>query len=216
MVRSYKREITVFDSFYAVEYATAMKLGDIAQVIPGYAFRGAIKPDITGDTFVLQAKDLVQGLPITGTDTLTSIALEVAYSSFLQKHDVLLVSRGMKAGSFRSTVFMAEDTNVIASASVHVIRPATLNVIPEYLSHYLNSKKGQDDLTQIVTGSYIGAIPRRSLEQIRIPIPDLNKQKAIVDLFNNIQAQQKLLDRKKQLKQQIIEATFKNITRHHD
>lgn len=216
MVRSYKREIATFDSFYAVEYATAMKLGDIAQVIPGYAFRGAIKPDKTGDTFVLQAKDLVQGSPIKGVDTLTPIALDVSYSSFLQKHDVLLVARGMKAGSFRSTVFMAEDTNVIASASVHVIRPVTPNVIPEYLSHYLNSKKGQDDLTQIVTGSYIGAIPRRSLEQMRIPIPDLNKQKAIVDLFNNIQAQQKLLDRKKELKQQIIEATFKNITRHHD
>ena len=192
-----------------------MKLGDIAQVIPGYAFRGAIKPDVSGDTFVLQAKDLIQGSPIVGTDTLTRIALDASYSSFLRMHDVLLVARGMKAGSFRSTVFMSDDMNVIASASVHVIRPSVPDVLSEYLSHYLNSKKGQDDLSQIVTGSYIGAIPRRSLEQIRIPIPDLHKQKAIIDLYSNIQAQQKLLDRKKELKQQIIEATFTNITKHH-
>lgn len=185
-------------------------------MIPGYAFRGAIKPDQSGDTFVLQAKDLVLGSPIVGTDTLTKISLDASYSSFLQLHDVLIVSRGMKAGAFRSTVFLSDAPNVIASASVHVIRTSTPNVLPEYLSHYLNSKKGQDDLSQIVTGSYIGALPRRSLLDIRIPVPDLKKQKAIVDLYKNIQAQQKLLDRKNELKQQIIEATFTNITRHHD
>lgn len=185
-------------------------------MIPGYAFRGAIKPDDSGDTFVLQAKDLTSGFPIEGTDTLTKITLDASYSSFLKMHDVLIVSRGMKAGAFRSTVFRAPAANVIASASVHIIRPIESEVLPEYLSHYLNSKKGQDDLSQIVTGSYIGAIPRRSLEQIRIPLPDIEKQRTIVNLFTNIQAQQKLLDRKKELKQQIIEATFTNITKHHD
>lgn len=184
-------------------------------MIPGYAFRGAIKPDDSGNAFVLQAKDLGIGSPVEGTGTLTKIVFDAPHSSSLKMHDVLIVARGMKAGAFRSTLFNAKAMNVIASASVHVIRITSPNVLPEYLSHYLNSKKGQDDLSGIVTGSYIGAIPRRSLEQVRIPVPDLKKQKAIVDLYKNIQAQQKILDRKKELKQQIIEATFKNLTTKH-
>jgi len=193
-----------------------MKLRDIAEVIPGYAFRGAITPVENGDLFVFQAKDLVRGVPFTDVSTLTQIPfLITGHIGYLKDNDVLLVARGMKAGTFRSTTFKAIEKNVLASSSVHILRLATSDVLPEYLSHYLNSKKGQDDLSQIVTGSYIGAIPRRSLEQIQIQVPDLNKQKAIVDLYSNIQAQQKLLDRKKELKQQIIEATFTNITKHH-
>lgn len=211
-----ERRIVIFWHIYVVEYTTAMKLGDIANIIPGYAFRGAIIPVESGDFFVFQAKDLVRGVSFTDVSTLTQIPFEITgHIGYLKNNDVLLVARGMKAGTFRSTTFKADEQNVLASSSVHIIRITSPEVIPEYLSHYLNSKKGQDDLSQIVTGSYIGAIPRRSLEQIRIPIPDLHKQKAIVDLYKNIQAQQKLLDRKKELKQQIIETTFKNLTTQH-
>jgi len=194
-----------------------MKLGEIADIIPGYAFRGAIVPDKGGALRVFQAKDLAKGVFVTDTSYLIPISFEIpAHAGFLHKDDVLLIARGMKAGAFRSTVFASKESNVIASASVHIIRLTVPDIMPEYVSHYLNSKKGQDDLSGIVTGSYIGAIPRRLLAQVEIPIPDLNKQKAIVDLYNNIQAQQRILDRKKELKQQIIDATFINIIKHHD
>jgi len=195
-----------------------MKLGDIAQVTLGYAFRGAIKPDKDGNILVLQAKDLVRGIPVTDTDHLTPISFDLpGYAGHLKRDDVLLISRGMKAGAFRSAVFESDATNVIASASIIIIRVTALDeVLPEYLSHYLNSKDGQVALSEIVSGSYIGALPRRELEKIKVPVPNINKQKAIVDLYRNMQEQQKILDRKNELKQQIIEATFTNITKQHD
>jgi len=194
-----------------------MKLGDIASTIAGFAFRGAITPDTNGDVLVFQAKDLARGAFVTDVHGLTPISSTLAgRAEYLKNNDVLLIARGMKAGAFRSTVFKSGASNVIASASVHIIRVSSSDVLPEYLSHYLNSKDGQDALSQIVTGSYIGALPRRSLEQLKIPIPDLRKQKTIVDLYQNMQMQQKILDRKNELKQQIIEATFTNITKHHD
>ncbi len=189
-----------------------MHIKDFGQVMAGYAFRGAIKPDINGHIFVFQAKDLIQGEPVANTTALTKISDEVpSYGGHLRRNDVVLVARGMKAGAFRSTVFTASDDNVIASSSVHVIRIIGQNILPEFLSLYLNSKEGQDALTNIVTGSYIGAIPRRELEKIKIPIPPLQKQEALIHLFRNMREQKKILDRKSEITQNIINATFKSL-----
>lgn len=190
-----------------------MLIKDIAQVIAGYTFKKAIESDNNGNVFVFQAKDLIQGEPLVNINTLTKVSLDIPeHLAYLQKYDILLIARGMKSGAFRSTVFLSDEPNVIASSSVHIIRVKNKEMLPEYISHYLNSKEGQDSLSQIVSGSYIGAIPRGELERIQIPIPLLQKQKAIIDLFQNMRAQQKILFRKNELKQNIINATFKNLT----
>lgn len=190
-----------------------MLIKDIAQVVAGYAFRGAITPDTNGGIFVFQAKDLIQGEPFVNTSTLAKVSLDIPeHLAYLQKNDILLIARGMKSGAFRSTVFVSDEPNVIASSSVHIIRVKNKEMLPEYISHYLNSKEGQDSLSQIVSGSYIGAIPRGELEKIQIPIPQLQKQKAIIDLFQNMRVQHKILFRKNELKQNIINATFKRLT----
>ncbi len=189
------------------------KIHEVATVIAGYTFRGAVTPDSAGSIRVFQAKDLVQGEPVVNIDALTRISQDASGNSgYLKKSDVLLVARGMRSGAFRSTVFLSDVLNVIASSSVHIIRVTITDVIPEYISHYLNSKEGQDSLSEIVSGSYIGAIPRKELENIKIPIPNLNKQQTIVDLHRNIREQQRILERKNEIKENIINATFKNLT----
>ena len=58
--------------------------------------------------------------------------------------------------------------------------------------------------------SVIKTILRRDLENIEIPIPDKKMQDIVINLFQNKQAQQKLLDRKKILINQIIESSITN------
>ena len=189
-----------------------MQINDIAEVVTGYTFRGAIRADANGNTFVFQAKDLVRGEPFVEVNVLTKIFHEGRTDAgVLRKDDVLLVARGMKPGSFRSTIFASEASNVVASSSVHVIRVKAANVMPEYISHFINSKEGQDSLSQIVSGSYIGAVPRRELEKIEIPIPPLRKQAALVHLYQNLREQERVLDRKREIAQNIIDATFKSL-----
>jgi restriction endonuclease S subunit len=84
-------------------------------------------------------------------------------------------------------------------------------VLPEYISQYLNSSKGQDDLSEIVSGSYIGAILRKDLENIDIPIPSVQKQKTIVNLFNNIQDQQSISNQENMIKQNIINSIYRKV-----
>ena len=187
-------------------------LHEIATVIAGYTFRGAVKPDSNGNIFVFQAKDIVQGEPCEDMSILTKISHDaLGYTGYLKKNDILLVARGMKSCAFRSTVFVSEVSNVIASSSVHVIRVTVANVLPEYISHYLNSKEGQDALSQIVSGSYIGALPRRELEKIKIPIPPLQKQQTLINLYRNIREQKKIVGLQNKIKQTIVNATFRNL-----
>lgn len=187
-----------------------MLLKDISDIIYGYTFRGAIIADSQGDTYVFQAKDLVQGAPVIHTDSLTRIIHpSKGRIGFLQKNDVLLVARGMKSGAFRSTVFLSDAQNVIASASVHIIHVTSSNVMPEYVSQYLNSDGGQTSLVDIVSGSYIGAILRKDLEDIDVPVPTLEKQHLLVDLYKNIQEQKRLSDREIEIKQSLINSIYR-------
>jgi restriction endonuclease S subunit len=190
-----------------------MFIKDIAEVQAGFAFREAIVPNREGNICVFQAKDLVQGVPFTNTASLIKVSLELPeYVGHLRKNDVLLVARGMKAGTFRSTVFNTDEVNVIASSSVHIIRITANDVIPEYVSHYLNCKDGQNAISEILSGAHIGVIPRKELENMKIPIPVIGKQKSIVNLMNNMREQQRIVEKRNALKQEIIDGTFRNLT----
>ncbi len=189
-----------------------MLIKEFAQVIGGYVFREAIQPDNNGDICVFQAKDLTAGEAIENVGTLTKISYNIPeYAGHLKKNDILVVARGMRSGSFRSAVFVSDAPNVIASSSIHIIRITAAGVMPEYVSRYLNSKIGQDALTQIVSGSYIGSLPRKEVEKIKIPIPTLEKQKAVVDLDRNIREQEKIINRQSEIKHNLMNAIFTSL-----
>lgn len=188
-----------------------MELREVADVISGYTFRGAVKSDPNGTVFVFQAKDLIQGQPMIDVRHLTKIAHDASSrTGALKKNDVLLVARGMKSGLFRSTVFASEEKSVIASSSIHIIRATDSRILPEFISLYLNSKQGQAAILDIVTGSYIGAIPRKKLERLKIPLLPLAQQKIFIQLEQNIRKQEKIREKQNQLRQNIMNATFQN------
>lgn len=190
-----------------------MKISNFAEVINGYTFRGAIETAENRDILVLQAKDITQGENVTEIEKLTPISFKgTRTASFLQKYDVLVVSRGMGVGSFRSVIFSLDTSNIIASSSLLILRIKNKEVLPEYISLYFNSTEGQNKILETVAGSYIRAISRKKFEEeIKIPIPPLETQHSLIKLNQNIKQQEKIYDRKKQLKQQIINATITNL-----
>lgn len=187
-----------------------IELCKFSTVISGYAFRGAIESDSKGNVLVVQAKNISASDPIVDIYPLTRAMFDVSgYAGYLQKNDVLIVARGMKSGAFRATVFFTDEMNVIASSSVYIIRIKDKNILSEYVAYYLNSTNGQDALADVISGSYIGALPRKELEGMAIPLPSLQKQQAIVNVHKNILAQQKILDRRRQINSNITNAIFK-------
>jgi restriction endonuclease S subunit len=190
-----------------------LKISNFAEIINGYTFRGAIETVKTRDILVLQAKDIIQGETIIESEKLTPISFKgTRTASFLQKDDVLIVSRGMGVGSFRSAIFSLDTSNIIASSSLLILRIKKKEVLPEYISLYFNSIEGQNKILETVAGSSILAISRKKFEEeIKIPIPPLEIQHSLIKLNQNIKQQEKIYDRKKELKQEIIKATITNL-----
>ena len=188
------------------------KISTFSDIILGYNFRSAIEEDITGNVSIIQAKNIVQDHPITHLDGLPRVSLiNTRTSAILQKKDILIVSRGTGIGSFRATIFDIEKKNAIASWSILIVRVKKPEIIPEYLCLYLNSEDGQKKILETISWATIHTISPKKFSEIGIPIIPLIKQKNMVWLHQNIIQQEKIYNRKKELKQEILTATLKNI-----
>lgn len=189
------------------------EIKQFATVISGYTFRGAIHPDQNGQIFVFQAKNIIANEPIDNKTTLTPINLKQPKSeSYLKNGDITIVSRGLGLGSFRATMFKSNKENILASSSVHIIRITTPDILPEYISAYLNSINGQTKISQKVSGSHFKTLLRKNLEELEIEIPPLEKQKTVVELQKNILEQEKLIEQKNKIQKNILNSIFTNLT----
>lgn len=186
------------------------KLEEISHITSGYTFRGSITKNSDGDVFVVQAKNLISNQDFDKISALTAISSTgIRNPYFLQHNDILIVSRGSGTGSFRSAVFVSSEKNIIASSSVHIVRVTDVTVLPKYISLYLNSPEGQKAISQIVTGgSYLQSLLIKNLADLQIPIPPMHVQKSLVALHENVMEQRKILERKIELQNNIINATF--------
>lgn len=190
-----------------------LSLADFSDIILGYNFRSAIKEDKNGNTYIIQAKNITQGQNISNTEWLTCISFTWdKTSAFLEKHDIVLVSRGTTLWSFRASIFDIDGENFLAAGSVIIIRVKKDIVIPEYISLYLNSDEGQKKILEIVSWATIQTISPPKLRDIKIPIIPLEQQNLIYHLHQNLLAQKRIQNRKHELYSQIISSSLKQLT----
>ena len=148
------------------------KLIEIIQIFAGYSFRSALQDDADGNMQVIQARDVRSGLYVNSLD-LRCIKMEYDGNRVVQKGDVILSSRGF----FIAAVVGDINRKTIATSSVYILRPDIKKIIPEYLAIYLNSTKGQNKFKRYETGAAMKTIFSRDLQEIKIPIPSMEKTK---------------------------------------
>lgn len=183
------------------------RLNQIADILSGYSFRMSVAKMPQGKTLVIQSQDLLpnsinfdlESLQKVNTDDLETLA-------FLKKGDVLVASKG------NSTVgYFDENLDAIATSSILVVRVNNKKLIPKYLAIYLSSPEGQKELEKISIGAYIKGISKSQLERLNIPVPDIEYQKRIISLYDNIVKQKDLLDRKKDINENILNYAVKKL-----
>lgn len=186
-----------------------MPIKEIADVVAGYTFRGSVPEDNEGSLYVLQAKNIKDSLTFSH-QTLTKTNIETSHTkAFAQDGDVVVSARGI----FKAAVLRSPQ-KVIASSSVYLLRlKNTVPMLPEFLALFMNSAIGQKDLSLITTGAAIKLILRKDLENIQVPVVALEQQKRVVALFENIQHQEELLNKRNELNKKIFEAAFQHIVR---
>lgn len=100
--------------------------------------------------------------------------------------------------------YESEEMPAVASTSFLVIRLHDRNVLPGYLTWFLNHSSTQTLLKGQARGSAIASISKAVLSELEIPIPNIHKQELILQLF-------KLRNKEKNLIQQIKNLREKEI-----
>jgi hypothetical protein len=191
-----------------------MKLGTIANIRSGYISRIKIDPRDDGACLLFQAKD-VDGEQLSyRTDAL--IRFDPGRSGkdwYLAPGDILFMARG--ARNYSILIDKMPD-NVLAAACFFVVRISSSEILPEYLSWYLNQSPVERYLKRFsARGVHMPVVRRKVLENIDIPLPSMEVQRqvaAINRLLAKEQDQyQKLAEKRKTLMTEIcLSAAFKS------
>lgn len=159
------------------------------------------KPVRDGEIIYLQAKHFDENGELA-----EALYPDLSAESKIQKHllkkgDVLFAAKGSK--NFAAW-YDNEDLPAVASTSFFVIRLHDRNVLPGYLTWFLNNPSTQALLKGQARGSSIVSISKAVLSELEIPIPNIQKQELVLKIF-------KLRNKEKNLKQQVEKLREKEV-----
>jgi restriction endonuclease S subunit len=151
------------------------------------------KTVVQGETCYLQARDLNEDGKINSSISPSLLSKEISEKHLLKKGDVLFIAKGPRNVA---TVYKELKYPAVASTSFFVLRLFDKNILSEYLAWFLNHPKTQQILKENAAGSSMISISKSVLEELEIPVPDIETQKAILKIMQ-------LRDKEKELKQRI-------------
>lgn len=163
-------------------------IGQLCQLIPGAAKSAYSKKQDSTDlksVFILKGKD-VNKEGFISTEDMEKAQLLMGKNIdryILLTGDVVVMSRG---SAIRAAIVTEETAakEIVASSNFIIIRPDQNKIKGEVIVAYLNSGFGQKLLLALNTGAVIQHIPTSSLRDLEIPVPPLNIQNNISDIFN--------------------------------
>ncbi len=182
------------------------KLIDFSEIILGHAFRGAVEESSDGNCFIIQPKNINSEGTLLSDFIKTDLEIS-RIKGIIKNRDVLLSNRG----SFKSAVYSGKQKNVVATASLYVLKVDKSKILPEYLSIFLNSTLGQKSLSECNRGAFIKSLPKSELINLVIPLPSIEKQAKIIEIHNNQLSRKRLYIRKAELQKSIATATIHHL-----
>ena len=115
--------------------------------------------------------------------------------NYLQPGDILVAARG---NHYYAVLLHDEILQVriqaVAAPHFFVIRLRANNVLPGYLAWFLNQRPCQSYLEQNAEGTLTKSIRRSVLEDVTIAVPELAKQRTIIDLANTLGQEKKIVE----------------------
>ena len=166
------------------------------------------KPAGVGEVVYLQSKNFDEYGQLHSELHPDLVADGISEKHLLKDGDVLFAAKGTK--NF-AAVFENHNEPSVASTSFFVIRPTDNKVLPQFLAWFLNNPTTQTLLKGQAIGTSIPSISKQVLENLEITVPDIETQKAILQITKLRNKEKSLKQeietlREKQIQQQIINA----------
>ncbi len=169
----------------------SIKLGQLADITMGYAFRSRLEAAPDGSLAVIQMKDL------TDDNRLDSVALtriefaEVKPRQLVAPGDIIFRSRGQT----HTAALVDQDPGpAIIAAPLLRIRPRE-GILPAYLAWFINRPATQARLASRAEGTALRMISKQSLAELEVILPPLEQQRVIVELNDLAAEEQRLMAR---------------------
>jgi len=166
------------------------KLEHLVNIKSGHLF-GYLEDNPEGNVRVIQPKDIddegnikKQGLYRVQLDRITN-------SSLLKTDDLIFRAKGVNP---LSSIVSQSDGKLMVTNHFFILKLKSNLVDTEYLRWYLNHN---DARRYFITKTGIALIPtitKKILEELEIPVPDKNTQKAIVEIDRLLKREKKILD----------------------
>ena len=162
-------------------------LSRLAEIRPGFPFRGRIEEDVTGDALVVQLKDVSrESGPDWSQLTRTRLSGRKPFP-FLQDDDILLPIRG---NSYFAVHLATVPEPTVAASHFFVLRTDRKRLLPAFLVWQLNYGPAQVYFRQMRAGTDQQGLRRSDVEQIPVGVPSLEQQARFAALAANIRRQQ--------------------------
>lgn len=161
------------------------------------------KPSGMGELVYLQSKHFDEYGQLHAVLNPDLAANCISEKHLLKDGDVLFSAKGTK--NF-AAVFQNYNDPSVASTSFFVIRLTNKKMLPQYLAWFLNNHTTQRLLKGQAIGTSIPSISKQVLENLEITVPNIEIQKAILQIT-------KLRNKEKSLKQKIETLREKQIQR---
>lgn len=170
-----------FRDAYLNEVPANLQLKEIAAISLGITLRGAdaSRHDPRGTHQLVRIGDLSEDGDLAIKEpNLLKLSAENIRRFSLKSGDVLLAARGSRmTACVHRAVFPA-----VAGGQFLVIRPQENRVNPEYLRWFLNLSTTQEAMATMARGSYMRSLPASAVGDLEIPLPPLERQRAIAEL----------------------------------
>lgn len=163
-------------------------INDLGEVHSGVTFRR--KSEMTNQSYALiKLKDLDGYHSINRQDLTLTSKVEPKERHLLQEGDVIFSSKGQYN---YATVIPEGLGKVVAASTFLIIKNLSNNILPEYLSWYINGKSGQDYVSKVRKRTSIPYVSKTNFVNMPVLIPSIETQELIVKV-NNLKIQEETL-----------------------
>lgn len=176
-----------------VEAVRLARLGELAEVLPGFSTGAALEHDPAGTHQVVLSRHLTPGLPYSyrDVDEFRIMPKRDTRRYELRPGDVLFMSRGTRNVASR---IVSVPTTTIAPVSFYILRPGP-DLNAGYLTWYLNQPVAERELMQIRTGAGTPLVQRAAFVEFAIPLPDAKTQQRLAELGELMANERQLINR---------------------
>lgn len=179
-------------------------LKDLAEIWPGYPFRGKLPLSERGEAFVVQFRHIVVGDCLrdrTGGNLDQADLTGRKTPNFLQEGDVLFMAKG--ARNYAVAVKEIPENTVCTPNFYHLRIKSEGGLTPDFLAWQLNHRDAQRYFAACSQGSVSLSITKLQLGELPVVVPPLDQQHHLVGLasaaFREEQVLGQLIDNRRRM-----------------